>query len=74
MEETKIYKFSELCSKIGSGATPKGGKESYLGGDIALIRSQNVLDFNFSVDGIAYINNEQAQKLNNVSIEETKYF
>ena len=70
MEETKIYKFSELCSKIGSGATPKGGKESYLGGDIALIRSQNVLDFNFSVDGLAYINNEQAQKLNNVSIEE----
>ena len=39
MEETKIYKFSELCSKIGSGATPKGGKESYLGGNIALIRS-----------------------------------
>ncbi|WP_303875985.1 restriction endonuclease subunit S [Bacteroides acidifaciens] len=70
MEETKIYKFSELCSKIGSGATPKGGKESYLGGNIALIRSQNVLDFNFSVDGLAYINNEQAQKLNNVSIEE----
>ena len=70
MEETKIYKFSELCSKIGSGATPKGGKESYLGGNIALIRSQNVLDFNFSVDGLAYINNEQAQKLNSVSIEE----
>ena len=70
MEETKTYTFKNICSKIGSGATPTGGKEAYKGGDIALIRSQNVLDFFLSKEGLAYINEGQAQKLDNVSIQE----
>ena len=69
MEEWKEYKLGEVCTKIGSGATPKGGKEAYLGGNTSLIRSQNVLDFSFSWDGLAYINEEQATKLNGVEIE-----
>ena len=64
MEEWKIYKLGEITSKIGSGATPKGGRDSYLGGNISLIRSQNVLDFSFSKSGLAYINEMQAEKLN----------
>lgn len=70
MEEWKEYKLGEVCTKIGSGATPKGGKEAYLGGDTSLIRSQNVLDFSFSWDGLAYINDEQASKLNGVELEQ----
>lgn len=69
MEEWKEYKLGDICTKIGSGATPKGGKEAYLGGNTSLIRSQNVLDFSFSWDGLAYINDEQAAKLNGVEIE-----
>ena len=69
MEEWKEYKLGDICTKIGSGATPKGGKEAYLGGDTSLIRSQNVLDFSFSWDGLAYIDDEQAAKLNGVIIE-----
>lgn len=69
MEEWKEYRLGEICTKIGSGATPKGGKEAYLGGNTSLIRSQNVLDFSFSWDGLAYINDEQATKLNGVEIE-----
>ena len=69
MEEWKEYKLGDICTKIGSGATPKGGKESYLGGGISLIRSQNVLDFTFSLDGLAFINEEQANKLNGVEIK-----
>ena len=69
MEESKIYKLGEVCTKIGSGATPKGGKEAYLGGDTSLIRSQNVLEFSFSWDGLAYINDEQASRLNGVELE-----
>ena len=68
MEEWKEYKLGEICTKIGSGATPKGGKEAYLGGDTSLIRSQNVLDFSFSWDGLVYIDDEQAAKLNGVEI------
>ncbi|WP_438850234.1 restriction endonuclease subunit S [Bacteroides acidifaciens] len=52
------------------GATPKGGRDSYLGGNIALIRSQNVLDFSFSKLGLAYINEVQAEKLSNVEVYE----
>ena len=69
MEEWKTYKLGEICTKIGSGATQKGGKEAYLGGDTSLIRSQNVLDFSFSWDGLAYINEDQASKLDGVEIE-----
>ena len=48
-----IYKLKDICLKIGSGATPKGGKEAYCDEGISLIRSQNVLDFTFSYDGLA---------------------
>ena len=70
MEEWKKYKLGEITGKIGSGATPKGGRDSYLGGNIALIRSQNVLDFSFSKLGLAYINEVQAEKLSNVEVYE----
>ena len=66
--EWKEVRLGDVCSKIGSGATPLGGKEAYKGGDYHLIRSQNVLDFAFSKDGLASINDEQANKLKNVEI------
>lgn len=65
----KTYKLSEITTKIGSGATPRGGKEAYKESGISLIRSQNVLDFTFSTDGLAFIDEQQADKLKNVVIE-----
>ena len=64
-----LMKLKDICEKIGSGATPKGGKGAYITEGISLIRSQNVLDFTFSYDGLVYINEQQAEKLNNVTIE-----
>ena len=66
--EWKKVRLGDVCTKIGSGATPSGGKEAYKGGDYHLIRSQNILDFAFSKDGLASINDEQANKLKNVEI------
>ena len=63
------YKLGDICSKIGSGATPKGGKEAYCNDGISFVRSQNVLDFFFSCNGLAHINQEQAGKLNNVEVK-----
>ena len=60
----------ELTEKIGSGATPRGGKNAYKGGNFSLIRSQNVLDFQFSFDGLAKINDDQAKALSNVEVLE----
>lgn len=65
-----MVKLKDVCTKIGSGATPRGGKEAYCTEGISLIRSQNVLDYEFSADGLAYINNSQAEKLKNVVVEE----
>jgi type I restriction enzyme, S subunit len=70
MSELKTFKLAEVCSKIGSGATPRGGKEAYFETEeYSLIRSQNVLDFSFSKDGLAFISEEQAKELRNVTIE-----
>jgi type I restriction enzyme S subunit len=66
----KTYKLSEVTSKIVSGATPRGGKQAYKESGISLIRSQNVLDFKFSVNGLVFIDEDQAAKLKNVIIEE----
>ena len=64
-----IYKLKDICLKIGSGATPRGGKEAYCDEGISLIRSQNVLDFAFSYEGLAHINDQQAEKLSNVEVK-----
>lgn len=61
--------LKELSTKIGSGATPKGGKESYGTEGISLIRSMNVHNGVFEYKDLAYISDEQAEKLNNVTIE-----
>jgi len=63
-----IVKLIDICEKIGSGATPRGGKEAYCDEGISLVRSQNVLDFSFSREGLAFINDGQAKKLNNVEV------
>ena len=64
-----VYKLKDICLKIGSGATPRGGKEAYCDEGISLIRSQNVLDFTFSHDGLAHINEKQAGKMSNVEVK-----
>ncbi|MCR5570183.1 MAG: restriction endonuclease subunit S [Paludibacteraceae bacterium] len=69
MSEWKITTLGNLCDKIGSGATPTGGNSAYCDEGISLIRSQNVLDFSFSEEGLAHINESQAKKLNNVVVE-----
>ena len=69
LQKWKLYKLSDICTKIGSGATPRGGKEAYKEEGISLIRSQNVLDFSFSDDGLAFIDEKQASALNNVTVE-----
>ncbi len=67
--ERRAIALNAACSKIGSGATPRGGKESYKGGRTALIRSQNVYNEGFVRGGLVYISDEQASELRNVIVE-----
>lgn len=62
--------LADLCSKIGSGATPKGGKAAYFDKGISLIRSMNVFDYFFSYPELAHISQIQANALANVKIQQ----
>lgn len=64
-----LKRLKEITSKIGSGATPRGGKEVYKADGISLIRSLNVYDFGFSEEDLAFISDEQAAELNNVTVQ-----
>lgn len=62
--------LGEVTFKIGSGATPKGGKESYKSKGISLIRSMNVYDNRFLYKDLAFIDSNQARLLDNVEVKE----
>ena len=64
-------RLGDACTKIGSGATPKGGGSVYLNeGPIAFVRSQNIHNEGLSKDGMVYLDEKLAQGLANVQVEE----
>lgn len=65
---THRIKLADVCLKIGSGATPRGGKEAYKGGSTAFIRSQNIYNDGFHRDGLVFIDDDQAALLANVDV------
>jgi len=68
--EWAVVRLGDHCIKIGSGATPTGGKQAYLAaGPYRLIRSQNVHNEGFAWQGLAFISEEQARRLDGVSVE-----
>lgn len=69
-EGWKIGTLGEVCSKIGSGATPKGGKDSYTNDGVSFIRSMNIFDFSFCYDELAHISDKQAKSLDSVIVKE----
>ncbi len=64
----EVRALGEVCAKIGSGATPRGGNDSYKDAGISLIRSLNVHDLEFRLKDLARIDDEQAQALANVEV------
>lgn len=68
--EWTTIRLGDVCPKIGSGATPRGGGSVYLErGEVALIRSQNVYNDGFHREGIAYLTEDHARELANVEVE-----
>ena len=62
-------KLDSLTTKIGSGATPRGGEESYKAEGISLVRSMNVHDFGFKYAKLAFLDDAQAKELSNVELK-----
>ena len=63
--------LKSLTTKIGSGATPAGGRNAYCDEGIPLIRSMNVHFGGFDRTGLVFLNNEQADRLSNVTVQST---
>ena len=68
-EEWEEKTLKEITLKIGSGATPKGGKKVYINKGTALVRSLNVHNGEFKYKDLAYINEEAAEQLNGVELK-----
>ena len=65
----QTLRLGDVCKKIGSGATPRGGSDVYLESGVALIRSQNVYNDGFHPDGLAFIGEKHATELSNVEVQ-----
>ncbi|WP_119027241.1 restriction endonuclease subunit S [Acinetobacter baumannii] len=64
-----VNKLENLTTKIGSGSTPKGGDSAYKDEGISLVRSLNIYDGQFSYKNLAFIDQDQADKLKNVILQ-----
>ena len=64
----QVGKLKDLTSKIGSGATPRGGSEVYVDEGPALIRSQNVYDHEFHWAGLARLTEKSGTEVRNVEV------
>ncbi|MGB0885483.1 MAG: restriction endonuclease subunit S, partial [Chitinophagales bacterium] len=64
-----LIRLEKVTSKIGSGATPRGGESAYKREGINLIRSQNVYDKGMIKKGLVFIDDTQAKKLDNVTVK-----
>jgi len=65
----EVTTLDKVTTKIGSGATPRGGKGAYKTEGISLIRSMNIYDYEFELADLAYIDDEQAAQLDNVTVQ-----
>ena len=70
-KDWKVKGLKNVTSKIGSGSTPRGGESSYKKLGISLIRSMNIYDNEFRYDGLAYIDEKQAESLSNVIVKDS---
>jgi type I restriction enzyme, S subunit len=61
-------KIEDIATKVGSGSTPRGGSESYKESGTPLIRSMNIHFNGIHYEGLAYIDDEQADSLKNVEV------
>src|SRR3989304_3720839 len=67
--EWRTFHLGDVCTKIGSGATPRGGSNVYLEqGGIAFSRSQNIYNHGFHHDGLVYLTAKHADELANVEV------
>jgi type I restriction enzyme, S subunit len=57
-------RIGDICSKTGSGSTPRGGKTAYHSAGVIFLRSQNIYDDGLRLDDVAYIDQQTHARMN----------
>ena len=60
-----------ICSKTGSGSTPRGGKAAYKPSGIVFLRSQNVYDDGLRLNDVAYIDSTIHERMSGTAVEKS---
>lgn len=68
-KEWEVKRLGELCKKIGSGITPRGGQNVYLSQGRPFMRSQNVANGYLLLDDVVFIDEKTHQKQKSTEIE-----
>jgi type I restriction enzyme S subunit len=55
--------LGEICSKTGSGSTPRGGQAAYHVAGVPFLRSQNIYNDGLRLDDVAYIDQETHRRM-----------
>jgi type I restriction enzyme, S subunit len=61
-------RVGEICSKTGSGSTPRGGKEAYKPSGVPFLRSQNVYDDGLRLHDVAYIDTATHERMSGTRV------
>jgi type I restriction enzyme S subunit len=64
----QLRTIGELAVQVGSGVTPRGGRETYLSEGVPLIRSQNVLMNRLNLEDVAFISHETHESMKRSAI------
>lgn len=58
-----FVRLGQITNKIGSGSTPRGGREVYVKEGVPFLRSQNVWNDGLHLDDVACITQEEHQRM-----------
>jgi type I restriction enzyme S subunit len=62
-------KLGDVCEKVGSGSTPRGGQSVYKLSGTPFIRSQNVLMNSFTSEGLVHITEATHTAMSNTTVQ-----
>ena len=61
-------RLGDICSKTGSGSTPKGGQSAYPSSGIKFLRSQNIYDDGLRYNGVVFISDITHEKMSGTKV------
>ncbi|MFC4994243.1 restriction endonuclease subunit S [Rubritalea tangerina] len=64
----EFIRLGDLTSKLGSGSTPRGGKQAYTDTGIIFLRSQNIWNDGIRLQDIAYIPESTHDSMSNTKV------